>query len=91
MFRMSKVSLISVKPPKLGVLIPKTTLKLRLDISTRSSGQIMVIFGQKVKGSYLRPLDPKKIFFEFLSEIMGIGLKWAKKLFLAGKITLEPL
>ena len=51
----------------------------------------MVDFGQKVKGSYLRPLDPKKFFFEFLSEIKGIGLKWAKKSFLAGKITLEPL
>ena len=51
----------------------------------------MVDFEQKVKGSYLRPLDPKKIFFDFFSEITGKGLKWSKKSFLVGKITLEPL
>ena len=51
----------------------------------------MVDFGQKVKGSYLRPLDPKKFLFEFLSEILGIGVKWAKKSFLVGKITLKSL
>ena len=74
-----------------GVRNRMTPVTDRLDISTRSYAQNMVDFGQKVKGSYLRPLDPKKIFFKIFSENMNTGLKWAKKSFLACKIALGPL
>ena len=86
-----KLNLRSGAPPKPGLLIPKIPLKLRLDIPTRSSGYFRVDFGQKVKGSYLRPLDPKKLFFKIFFENMGIGIKWAKKSFLTGKIAQKPL